>query len=102
VREEEDILGLAYSETDLQSTEHLNLEGGLDHTRSFKKFETYKPFISVKPSWHKERTRETLNALCKGLCLVKGGADESNDHPAMFLPGRVLHMEDSERYAVNM
>lgn len=101
VSKDEDLLGLAYSEEDLRSVESLNLEGDLNMTGSFVKLKSYQPFVTVNPTLRKDSTKKTVDELCKGLCLVKGGADESDDHPAMFLPGRVLHLEDSTQYAVN-
>lgn len=99
VIENEDILGLAYSQKDLESVESLDLEGDLENTNAFKKLMKYKPFVSVKGT---NGAEETVCALCKGLCLVKGSANESNDHPAMFLPGLILHLEDSSHHAGNM
>ena len=102
VVEDEDILGLAYSQKDLQSVGPGSLDLGGDPESVSEKLKKYKPNVSVKRTLNNKEAKETVQALCKGLCLVKGGASESNDHPAMFLPGQILHMEDSSQYAVKM
>ncbi len=103
VMEEEDILGLAYSEAELQSVENLNLEGNMEI--NFKKLKTYQPFldktVTVDRAWKDEDIREAVSSVCERVNAVKGGALERDMNPTMFLPGRVLHLEDSEEYGVN-
>ena len=98
VLQDEEILGLAYTQEDLQSTEHLNLDG--DPTRSFNKLKTYKPFTSVLPAWRRGENVEAVNQLIKELNQVNGGALESDSHPMMFVPGRILHLEESDQYGL--
>ena len=98
---DEDILGLAYSEADLQSVENLSLEGNLLMTRSYKKLKTYKPFVSVKSAWRKETTKKVVALLCKELHQVRGDVETLDERPMMFLPGRVVHLEDSSHYEAN-
>lgn len=98
VLEDDAILGLAYTQEDLQSVEHLNLEG--DPSRSYKKLKTYKPCASVLPAWRRGDTVEAVNRLTKELNQVNGGALESDDHPMMFIPGRILHLEESDQYGL--
>lgn len=98
VLQDEEILGLAYSQQDLQSVEHLNLDA--DPTRRFKKLKTYKPFASVLPAWRRGDSVEAVSQLLKELNQVSGGAQESDSHPMMFLPGRILHLEESDQYGL--
>lgn len=103
VNEEEDILGLAYSREELRSVESLDLAGDMDV--SFRKLKTYLPFlddtVTWDPTWRKEETKEVVRNLNHQVNLVKGGAQERDERPAMFLPGRILHLEDSEEYGLN-
>ncbi len=103
ILEEEDILGLAYSEAELKSVESIDLAG--DVNVGFKKLKTYLPFldktITWDPVWKKEQMKEVVRKFAQELDLVKGGAQERDENPAMFLPGRILHLEDSEEYGVN-
>ena len=103
VLEEEDLLGLAHSEKDLQSMESLDLAS--DVNISFKRLKTYLPFldstVTVDPVWKKKQTRETVSRLSRQINLLRGGAQERDENPAMFIPGRVLHLEDSHQYGLN-
>lgn len=95
------MLGLSYTKAELQSLEALNLEADLDTTQSFKALRVYKPSVSINPTWRKEKTREVIRNFNKQLEQVKGGAEKREDQPMMFLPGRVLHLEETQQYQRN-
>lgn len=95
VLEEENILSLAHSESELQSVASLDLEG--DHAKLRK----YQAFHSVDRRWRRETTRRVVSHIHTQLHLVKGGTKERKDQPMMFLPGRVLHLEELDQYEQN-
>lgn len=93
----ENILGLAYSKSELQSVEALNLESDLQLTQNYKKLRSYQP-VSINPKWKHASIRQAVTNLQRQVNQVKGGAVEREDQPMMFLPGRVLHLEETEQY----
>ena len=99
---DEDFLGLAYSKQDMQSVLSLDLQADLNATKSYQKLKLYRPsVVTVDSTWRKEKTMKVVGALCRQLHQVGGGAEEcSDDKPMMFLPGKVLHLEDSPNYDV--
>lgn len=93
ISKEENILGLAYSKSELQSVEALNVEAD-----PYMKLKAYHPLLSINPTWKMESTREVVTDLHRRIRQVKGGAEEREDQPMMFLPGRVLHLEETKNY----
>ena len=101
VQEEENFVGLAYTKEELQAVEVLNIEAKLNETPSYKKLRVYRPARSIASKMNKVKKegRDAVSKLHEKMEECGGGAVEREDQPMMFLPGRIVHLEETQQYA---
>ncbi len=89
IPQREDIVGL--EELSQQSTPE-----SCDGEDEFERLRSYLPFTVLNP---RRRNSEHALHLIRSIRECMGGALETDKQPLMFMPGRILHLEEPDQYS---
>ena len=64
-----------------------------------EKLKNYLPFTVTHPRWKQKNGRVLVDSFIQRIKKCRGGAYEDSNQPMMFMPGRILHLEESEQYS---
>lgn len=97
VSQDENLVSLSYLECQqdpLPSVQH-DTKGS-----NVQKSKNYLPFTVTHPKWKSSKARGVVDKFIQRLSHRRSLAWEDPEQPMLFIPGRVLHLEEPDQYRI--